>query len=72
MKKINLTSKGDDYQILFTASSDKSRIIKKVSKITGIKITKIGKIISGKNKSRILNEKGKQILAKNKGYVHRF
>ena len=72
LKKINVTSKGDDYQILFTANRDKSRIIKKISKLTGIKITKIGKIISGKNKSRILNEKGKQILAKNKGYVHRF
>ena len=72
LKKINVTSKGDDYQILFTANVNKSRIIKKISKITGIKITKIGKIISGKNKSRILNEKGKQILAKNKGYVHQF
>ncbi len=72
LKKINVTSKGDDYQILFTANVNKARIIKKISKITGIKITKIGKIISGKNVSRILNEKGKEILAKNKGYVHRF
>ncbi len=72
LKKINVTSKGDDYQILFTANVNKARIIKKISKITGIKITKIGKIISGKNVSRILNEKGKQILAKNKGYVHQF
>ncbi len=71
-KKINVVSKGDDYQILFTANSNKSRIIKKISKIKGIKITKIGKIISGKNKSRILNEKGKQIVGKNKGYVHQF
>ena len=72
LKKINVTSKGDDYQILFTANVNKARIIKKISKITGIIITKIGKIISGKNVSRILNEKGKQILAKNKGYVHQF
>ena len=72
LKKLNIISKGDDYQILFTANVNKARIIKKISKITGIKITKIGKIISGKNVSRILNEKGKQILAKNKGYVHRF
>tara|TARA_B100001057_G_scaffold406675_1_gene420133 strand:- start:320 stop:1282 length:963 start_codon:yes stop_codon:yes gene_type:complete len=72
LKKINITSRGDDYQILFTANPVKSRIIKKISKITGIKITKIGKIISGKNKSKIINIKNKQIEAKNKGYIHQF
>ncbi len=71
-KKIDVTSKGDDYQILFTASPIKSRIINKISKIIGIKITKIGKIISGKNKSKIINLKNKQIVAKNKGYIHQF
>ncbi len=72
LKKIGITSKGDDYQIIFTASPDKSRIIKKLSKTRGIKITKIGKIISGKNKSKIINLKNKQIEAKNKGYIHQF
>ena len=72
LKKIDVTSKGDDYQILFTASRFKSRIIKKISKITGIKITKIGNIISGKKRSKITNLKNKQIVAKNKGYTHQF
>ena len=71
-KKINITSRGDDYQILFTARNNKSRIIKKISKNTGIKITKIGKIVSGKNRSKIINEKNKQIEAKNNGYIHQF
>ena len=71
-KKIDITSKGDDYQILFTASPNKSRIIKKASKKTGIKITKIGKIISGKNRSKFINLKNKQIEAKNRGYIHQF
>ena len=71
-KKIDITSKGDDYQILFTASPVKSRIINRISKTTGVKITKIGKIISGKNKSKIINLKNKQIEAKNKGYIHQF
>ena len=44
--KINYISNGDDYQVLFTAPGSKSRIIHKTSKILGIKITKIGKIIS--------------------------
>ncbi|WP_440907913.1 thiamine-phosphate kinase [Candidatus Pelagibacter sp.] len=72
LNKVNLISNGDDYQVLFTADIKKARIIKKVSKTTGIKITKIGKIVSGKDRSLIFDEKGKQIRAKSKGYIHRF
>ncbi len=72
LKKINLISNGDDYQVLFTADVDKVRIIQKASKATGIKITKIGKIVSGKNRSLVFDEKGKQIQAKYKGYIHQF
>ncbi len=72
LNKINLISNGDDYQVLFTAGINKSRIIQNASITTGIKITKIGKIVSGKHRSLIIDEKGKQILAKSKGYIHRF
>ncbi|WP_075503521.1 thiamine-phosphate kinase [Candidatus Pelagibacter communis] len=72
LNKINLISNGDDYQVLFTADIKKARIIKKASKTTGIKITKIGKIVSGKSRSLIFDAKGKQIQAKSKGYIHRF
>jgi thiamine-monophosphate kinase len=71
-KKSQLISNGDDYQILFTASPSKARIIENKSKLLQVKITKIGKIISGFNKSSIINQKGKQILIKNKGYAHQF
>ena len=70
--KSRFVSKGDDYQVLFTAAGSKSRIIDRTSKILGIKITKIGKIIHGIKKSRIIDEKGKKILLKNKGYIHQF
>ena len=72
LNKINLISNGDDYQVLFTADINKARIIQKASKTTGIKITKIGKIVSGKDRSLIFDEKGKQIRAKSKGYIHQF
>ena len=72
LNKINLISNGDDYQVLFTADIKKARIIQNASKTTGIKITKIGKIVSGKDRSLIFDEKGKQIQAKSKGYIHRF
>ena len=72
LNKINLISNGDDYQVLFTADVNKARIIQSASKATGIKITKIGKIISGKDRSLIFDEKGKQIQGKSKGYIHQF
>ena len=72
LNKINLISNGDDYQVLFTADIKKARIIQKASKTTGIKITKIGKIVSGKDRSLIFDVKGKQIQAKSKGYIHQF
>ena len=72
LKKLNVVTKGDDYQILFTANSNKNRIIKQISKNLGIKITKIGKIISGKRKSMIIGPKGKQIKAISRAYVHQF
>ena len=68
----NLISNGDDYQVLFTASPLKSRIILNTSKNLGIKITKIGKIIRGTKKSVIYDLKGKQIELKNKGHTHQF
>ena len=71
-KKSNFISNGDDYQILFTASPSKARIIENKSKLLQVKITKIGKIISGSKKSSIIDQKGKQILIKNKGYTHQF
>ena len=61
-KKSNFISNGDDYQILFTASPSKARIIENKSKLLQVKITKIGKIISGSKKSSIIDQKGKQIL----------
>ena len=72
LNKSNLISNGDDYQILFTASPNKARIIQDVSKNFGIKITKIGKFTSRNKKSIIIDQKGKQILIKIKGYSHKF
>ena len=72
LKKNIFVSQGDDYQILFTASQSKSRIIRKTSKSLGIKISKIGKICSLSEKSQFIDQKGKKIALKNKGYYHRF
>ncbi len=72
LKKFNFVSKGDDYQILFTAGISKSRIIHKIFNKIGIKISRIGIINSPIYKSTIIDQKGKQILVKKKGYSHQF
>ena len=72
LDKTTYISQGDDYQILFTANSSKSRIINKTAKSLGIKISKIGKICSNLQKSQIIDEKGKKIAVKIKGYSHKF
>ena len=72
LNKKNFISKGDDYEILFTANTTKSRIIKKTAKLLGIKISKIGKICSHQQKPQIIDQKGNKIVIKNKGYSHKF
>ena len=72
LKKSNFISNGDDYQILFTASVDKSRIVESTSKKLGIKISKIGKIRRNNEKSSFINQKGEHLLVKNSGYKHQF
>jgi thiamine-monophosphate kinase len=72
LKKTDFISNGDDYQILFTASADKSRIISSTSKKLGIKISKIGKIGLNNKKSLIINQKGEHLLIKKQGYKHQF
>ena len=71
-KKIDLVSNGDDYQILFTARPNNARIINNLSKSLGVKISKIGSILSGKNMSLIFNQKGKEIANNTRGYIHQF
>ena len=72
LKKLNFISNGDDYQVLFTAGVDKSRIIKSTSKKLGIKISKIGKIRRINEKPVIIDKKGKLLLIKSSGYIHQF
>jgi len=71
-QKIKMISNGDDYQILFTANKNKSRIIKAASKELNLKITKIGKILPSSYKSSIIDQKGRVLRVNNKGHVHRF
>ena len=70
--KLTYISNGDDYQILFTASKIKRRIIKRISSNYKIKLTQIGSIESFNKKSSVIDDKNRIISLKNKGYLHQF
>jgi len=72
LSKINYISKGDDYQVLFTASKSKRRIIEKISHKSNVKITKIGTIQKNYRRSSIVDLNNSIIRLKNKGYFHKF
>jgi len=72
LSKINYISKGDDYQILFTAPKSKKGIIRKISSNLSLKITKIGIIQKNSQKSSLVNHNNSVIKLKSKGYFHKF
>mgnify|MGYP001433311075 CR=1 FL=1 len=72
LNKLSVISQGDDFQILFTAPISKARIINKISKSIGLKISKIGKICNNNQKSSIIDEKGNKKRLNYKGYIHKF
>ena len=72
LSKIKFISQGDDYQILFTASQDKRRIVKNISIKLGVKISKIGIIQNNEQKSTVADHNNAAINVKNKGYLHKF
>ena len=72
VSKINYISNGDDYQVLFTASKNKMRIIRKIASNCRVRLTKIGSIQSNAEKSFTIDGKNKQITLKNRGYLHKF
>ena len=72
LNKLNYISKGDDYQVLFTAEKKDRQFIKSLSKRINHKITLIGEI---NNKSKDCNVFQNNNLLKTinyKGYLHTF
>ena len=72
LSKKNLISKGDDYQILFTANVKHRTFIKNISFLKKLKITRIGKILNSRHKSSSVDRNGHQIKINYKGYFHTF
>tara|TARA_Y100000590_G_scaffold146046_1_gene167907 strand:+ start:5660 stop:6619 length:960 start_codon:yes stop_codon:yes gene_type:complete len=71
-KTLKFISKGDDYQILFTASKKKRSYIHKLSKRINQKITLIGEI-TNQSKKNFIVKNGRLINPlKYEGYSHKF
>ena len=67
-KTLELINSGDDYQICFTASQDKSIEINYISERLGVPITEIGKITNSKELILLDHEGNKMDLGS--GYSH--
>ena len=70
--KIKYLFKGDDYQILFTASKKYRSLISSVANKMNQKITIIGKINNGYKKNSVKLDNKAQNLRKLSGYSHKF
>ena len=71
-KKIEYLFKGDDYQVLFTASKRNRKLIKNISRIMNQKITIIGRINNKFKKNSILLDNKPIKLSNFAGYIHKF
>lgn len=69
---LNYVSKGDDYQIIFTANKENRSSIKKLSKRINIKISLIGEITNQSKDYKILLDNKSLKPSKNQGYSHKF
>ena len=67
-KTLELINSGDDYQICFTASEDKSAKINNISEILGVHITEIGKITNTRELTLFDHQGNKMDLES--GYSH--
>ena len=62
---LDITASLEQREILFD-------IINKTAKSLGVKISNIGKICVSSQKSEIIDQKGKKITIKQKGFYHKF
>ena len=69
---MNIFSKGDDYQILFTASKKKRSLIKNISRFTKTKVSRVGLITADKKVNISKSGKIIDVSTSKTGYIHEF
>ena len=71
-KKINVISKGDDYQVAFTSSKENRIYIKKFFKRINQKVSLIGTITNQSKLGLVINHRKVLKPLNNDGYLHKF
>ncbi|SFU73660.1 thiamine-phosphate kinase [Nitrosomonas eutropha] len=64
-----LLSGGDDYELCFTVPENRHDVIAQLAQQTGVKLSRIGKIVPGKGLA-VLNANGNPLIFNKKGYDH--
>ena len=72
IRSIDIFSKGDDYQILFTANKTKRSLIVSMAKMTSTKVSRVGKIIQKRLVKLSKDDKIVNLTTANTGYIHKF
>ena len=72
IKSLDIFSRGDDYQILFTAKRKYRKLIDLTSKKTSTKTTRIGSILRGKSVTILKEGKILDFSELKTGYIHSF
>src|SRR5690606_8109355 len=62
-----LLSGGDDYELCFTAPENKRDAVALLAQLTGVKLSRIGKIVSGTGLA-VLSDNGNPLIFNRKGY----
>jgi len=65
-----LLAGGDDYELVFTASTEKRAAIEAAGAAAAVAVTRIGRIVEGEPAVRLLDASGKPITAGQTGYDH--
>jgi thiamine-monophosphate kinase len=60
---------GDDYELLFTAPPEAAKALSALARKLDIRIGRIGSIVKG-NRIKVMNEQGKMLILKRRGYSH--
>lgn len=69
---LDIFSRGDDYQILFTSSSKNRKLIQNISIKTFTKVSRVGKITANKNVKMIKDNNFFNLKAVNTSYIHKY
>jgi thiamine-monophosphate kinase len=65
-----LLAGGDDYELVFTAGTDKRATVETAGRAAGVPVTRIGRIVAGAPEVRLLDRAGRPLDAGRRGFDH--